>query len=139
MTDINTLLHEWVTSLRARAEAQSAFDSSTIDRQSLDAAWDAHAAVQRRLIARIENPDLACSFCGKTQREVKKLIAGPIVFICDECIRMSADILEDNTDELPRESPRFAKLRTGLTLHLYRLRAARRGRRHENGPPRWLP
>ncbi len=39
--------------------------------------------------------DLVCSFCGKTQRDVKTLIAGPGVFICDECIDMCNDILKD--------------------------------------------
>ncbi|MGD0826627.1 MAG: ClpX C4-type zinc finger protein, partial [Desulfobaccales bacterium] len=33
-----------------------------------------------------KNADLLCSFCGKSQGEVKKLIAGPGVYICDECI-----------------------------------------------------
>ena len=40
---------------------------------------------------------LYCSFCGKAQHEVKKMIAGPTVFICDECIKLCSDILkEDN-------------------------------------------
>ena len=36
---------------------------------------------------------LYCSFCGKSQREVRKLIAGPTVFICDECIELCNDII----------------------------------------------
>ena len=41
---------------------------------------------------------LRCSFCGKSQREVKKLIAGPTVFICDECVDICMDIIaEDRT------------------------------------------
>ena len=36
---------------------------------------------------------LYCSFCGKSQHEVKKLIAGPSVFICDECIELCNDCL----------------------------------------------
>jgi len=42
---------------------------------------------------------LYCSFCGKSQHEVKKLISGPSVFICDECIALCADIMRD---ELPQ-------------------------------------
>jgi len=43
---------------------------------------------------------LYCSFCGKSQHEVKKLIAGPSVFICDECIDLCNDIIRDeNTGE----------------------------------------
>ncbi|MFH1727608.1 MAG: ATP-dependent Clp protease ATP-binding subunit ClpX [Pseudomonadota bacterium] len=38
---------------------------------------------------------LSCSFCGKTQREVKKLIAGPTVYICDECIALCNDIIAE--------------------------------------------
>ena len=34
---------------------------------------------------------LLCSFCGKSQRQVKKLIAGPGVYICDECIDLATD------------------------------------------------
>ena len=36
---------------------------------------------------------LYCSFCGKNQKEVQKLIAGPAVYICDECIRLCNDII----------------------------------------------
>jgi ATP-dependent Clp protease ATP-binding subunit ClpX len=43
---------------------------------------------------------LYCSFCGKSQHEVKKLIAGPSVFICDECIELCNDIIRD---EVPAE------------------------------------
>ncbi len=39
--------------------------------------------------------DLSCSFCGKSQHEVKKLIAGPTVFICNECISLCTDILKE--------------------------------------------
>ena len=38
---------------------------------------------------------LYCSFCGKSQHEVKKLIAGPTVFICDECVRLCMDIIRE--------------------------------------------
>ena len=51
---------------------------------------------------------LYCSFCGKSQHEVKKLIAGPSVFICDECIELCNDIIRD---EVPAEGaqPRASK------------------------------
>lgn len=42
---------------------------------------------------------LYCSFCGKSQHEVKKLIAGPSVFICDECIALCNDIISDELQE----------------------------------------
>ncbi|MCH8619076.1 ATP-dependent Clp protease ATP-binding subunit ClpX [Undibacterium sp. TS12] len=43
---------------------------------------------------------LYCSFCGKSQHEVKKLIAGPSVFICDECIDLCNDIIRDEVSEI---------------------------------------
>ena len=46
---------------------------------------------------------LYCSFCGKSQHEVKKLIAGPTVFICDECVELCMDIIkEENKDTLAK-------------------------------------
>jgi len=44
--------------------------------------------------------DLCCSFCGKSQKEVRKLIAGPSVYICDECVELCNDII---TEEYERE------------------------------------
>ncbi len=49
--------------------------------------------------------NLCCSFCGKNQREVKKLIAGPTVYICDECIELCNDIIaEEGQKEAPSRS-----------------------------------
>lgn len=42
--------------------------------------------------------NLSCSFCGKSQKEVKKLIAGPTVYICDECIALCNDIIAEEVD-----------------------------------------
>lgn len=52
---------------------------------------------------------LYCSFCGKSQHEVKKLIAGPSVFICDECIDLCTDIITEEISQLPE-----VDLREGL-------------------------
>ena len=51
------------------------------------------------------SPDkvLYCSFCGKSQHEVKKLIAGPSVFICDECIDLCTDIIQEEIAKIPKE------------------------------------
>jgi len=46
-----------------------------------------------------ENEQLKCSFCGKSQRQVKKLIAGPGVYICDECIDLCNEIIEEELTE----------------------------------------
>jgi ATP-dependent Clp protease ATP-binding subunit ClpX len=51
---------------------------------------------------------LSCSFCGKSQKEVKKLIAGPTVYICDECIGLCNDII---AEEIAGEEKREQKLR----------------------------
>lgn len=47
---------------------------------------------------------LYCSFCGKSQNEVKKLIAGPSVYVCDECIELCNDIIRDETKNTPEEA-----------------------------------
>jgi len=61
---------------------------------------------------------LKCSFCGKSQKQVKKLIAGPAVYICDECIDLCNEIIEEELgesvnlgwDELPKPREIFAFL-----------------------------
>ena len=50
---------------------------------------------------------LHCSFCGKTQDQVKKLIAGPNVYICDECIDLCSDIIEEEYDVLANKDENF--------------------------------
>ncbi len=54
------------------------------------------------------NDQFFCSFCGKNQKEVKKLIAGPSVYICNECIKLCGEIIEDEEKELAVE-PESAK------------------------------
>ncbi len=49
---------------------------------------------------------LYCSFCGKSQHDVKKLIAGPTVFICDECIELCNEIITEELSEQDRKSAR---------------------------------
>jgi ATP-dependent Clp protease ATP-binding subunit ClpX len=51
-------------------------------------------------LSKPEEPRLRCSFCGKTQDQVKKLIAGPDVYICDECVDLCNEILEEELLEL---------------------------------------
>ncbi len=53
---------------------------------------------------RNDNENLFCSFCGKNQKEVKKLIAGPAVYICDECIQLCSEIIEEESEKDLRES-----------------------------------
>ncbi len=64
------------------------------------------------------NEQLLCSFCGKSQRQVKKLIAGPGVYICDECIDLCNEIIDEelttpaqlDLDNLPRPKDIYAAL-----------------------------
>src|SRR5215217_7870895 len=51
-----------------------------------------------------------CSFCGKSQEQVRKLIAGQGVYICDECINLCQEIIEEEMLETPRAKPQAAKL-----------------------------
>src|SRR5579871_912790 len=59
-------------------------------------------------IEKRDGASLTCSFCGKSQKEVKKLIAGPTVYICDECIGLCNDII---AEEIDKEEARDQKLR----------------------------
>jgi ATP-dependent Clp protease ATP-binding subunit ClpX len=52
---------------------------------------------------RRDNNGLCCSFCGKSQKEVKKLIAGPTVYICDECISLCNDIIAEEVEKDERK------------------------------------
>jgi ATP-dependent Clp protease ATP-binding subunit ClpX len=62
---------------------------------------------------RDDNANLSCSFCGKSQKEVKKLIAGPTVYICDECIELCNDIIaeEYGQEEAPAQHSHVPKPR----------------------------
>jgi len=59
---------------------------------------------------------LYCSFCGKSQHEVRKLIAGPTVFICDECVEACRDIVAE-PPKVRRTGPEVAQ----LLLHAFGL------------------
>lgn len=60
---------------------------------------------------------LYCSFCGKSQHEVRKLIAGPTVFICDECVELCMDIIrEENKSSLVKSSEGVPTPREILTV-----------------------
>jgi len=48
---------------------------------------------------RDQGDNLYCSFCGKNQKEVSKLIAGPAVYICDECIQLCSEIIEEESEK----------------------------------------
>jgi len=59
----------------------------------------------RKYLAKKE--PLFCSFCGKSQQEIRKLIAGPSVFICDECVELCNGIIEDGKDEKAGKNTRL--------------------------------
>ena len=75
---------------------------------------------------------LYCSFCGKSQHEVKKLIAGPSVFICDECIDLCNDIIRDELPGLETvkvsgdEVPTPAELKSNLDQYVIGQESAKR-------------
>ena len=65
---------------------------------------------------------LKCSFCGKSQNDVRKLIAGPTVYICDECIELCNDIIaeeweEEKSREL-RSLPKPAEIKSALDQYV---------------------
>ncbi|EKD92236.1 MAG: hypothetical protein ACD_29C00105G0003 [uncultured bacterium] len=63
-----------------------------------------------------QNETLYCSFCGKSQHEVKKLIAGPSVFVCNECIVLCTDIIREE-DAIVAQPEAKARLASPKELH----------------------
>ena len=62
-----------------------------------------------------EKGQLKCSFCGKTQEQVRKLVAGPGVYICDECIELCTEIVEEELRNGRRSRiPRCSKTKGNL-------------------------
>ena len=65
-----------------------------------------------------EKESLFCSFCGKSQKEVKKLIAGPTVFVCDECVELCMDIIKEdsknNKKKLKKDIPKPSEVKKFL-------------------------
>lgn len=66
-------------------------------REELKVAQSEIAKITRRMTGKqpADNQGLYCSFCAKTQHEVKKLIAGPGVYVCDECVELCNEIMRD--------------------------------------------
>jgi ATP-dependent Clp protease ATP-binding subunit ClpX len=73
---------------------------------------------------------LYCSFCGKSQHEVRKLIAGPSVFICDECVELCNDIIREELDERAERGrdklPRPAEIKQVLDEYVIGQQAAKK-------------
>lgn len=73
-----------------------------------------------------DKKDVRCSFCGRTQDEVKRLIAGPNAYICNECVEICADLIEDEADEqevtqrfsLEGELPTPAEMKAALDQYV---------------------
>jgi hypothetical protein len=108
------------------------YDNWNILAAKIEAARPAPAAEKRP-----GDETLHCSFCGKSQRDVKTLIAGPDTFICNECVAICDDVLEDNEvlrrlrDPLPGEGPTtsldsYLAERTPEQLAAYLARTANR-------------
>lgn len=71
----------------------------------------------------MEHDELKCNFCNKTQTEVRKLIAGNQVYICDECIYLCFDILEkdnkeDNKSKKSKEIPSPKKIKSYIDKYI---------------------
>src|SRR6185436_5371406 len=83
-----------------------------------------------------ENEVLRCSFCNKDQNDVRKLIAGPTVFICDECVEVCNDIIADDNKFLDEyvigQEQTKKKLAVAVYNHYKRLEIQKQARgRHE--------
>ncbi len=71
------------------------------------------AARKPKLAADGEKATLYCSFCGKSEHKVPTLIAGPDVFICNECVWLCVDIIKDETKEKNKKSAEKRKTKVG--------------------------
>jgi ATP-dependent Clp protease ATP-binding subunit ClpX len=73
---------------------------------------------------------LYCSFCGKSQHEVRKLIAGPSVFVCDECVELCNDIireeLDDQTEHSQEKLPKPQEIKTVLDEYVIAQQSAKK-------------
>ncbi len=69
-------------------------------------------------MAKKDEESLKCSFCGKGQEEVKKLIAGPTVYICNECIELCNEIIADELS-VEKETESLPKLPTPKEIHAF--------------------
>ena len=56
-------------------------------------------------MARDDYKSVRCSFCGKHQEQVERVIAGPGAYICNECVRLCMNILGEDYDDGPDEAP----------------------------------
>jgi ATP-dependent Clp protease ATP-binding subunit ClpX len=81
-------------------------------------------------MSKYDDKQLRCSFCGKSQDQVRRLIAGPNVFICDECIELCQEIIDEefveSFDEELRELPTPAKIKETLDEYVIRQERAKR-------------
>ncbi len=87
----------------------------------------ATAATWPRLRRLRLNATLYCSFCGKSEHEVAKLIAGPTVFICDGCIELCNKVIEETAGtQVPetRALEQLASMSTDRLLHLLKIQGA---------------
>ena len=81
-------------------------------------------------MAKHEEKQLRCSFCGKPQDQVKRLIAGPNVYICNECIELCQEIIEeeflDSFDYEMKELPTPAEIKATLDEYVIQQERAKR-------------
>jgi ATP-dependent Clp protease ATP-binding subunit ClpX len=82
------------------------------------------------MMAKYDDKQLRCSFCGKPQDQVRRLIAGPNVFICDECIELCQEIIDEefieNVDYDLRELPKPIKIKETLDEYVIKQERAKR-------------
>src|SRR4030043_1019732 len=72
----------------------------------------------RKYMAKKDENNLKCSFCGKGHAEVKKLIAGPTVYICNECVELCNEIIADSLHEEIKKTA-HSNLPTPMEIHRF--------------------
>src|SRR5215212_5938098 len=95
---------------RPRRRSRTARPTATRRASSEQAAREPATPVTTSSTSKGPKVPYRCSFCGKSQEQVRKLIAGQGVYICDECINLCQEIIEEEMLEAPKAKPAVAKL-----------------------------
>ena len=83
-----------------------------------------------------DKESLFCSFCGKSQKEVKKLIAGPTVFVCDECVELCMDIIKEDSknskSKIKKDTPKPSQINQYLNDYVIGQSNAKKAEKKKN-------
>ena len=104
-----------------RARAARTGESYSTSLQHLRARQTEDVSMTDTETPEAESATFRCSFCNKSQKDVKRLIAGPDVFICDECVGLCVEIVTDDPGELKPSEDQLAAAWSAMLTNRARL------------------